>query len=155
MMWADEIAMSGEGLDEQTPQPSGDAQRTAGGPSLFKRALLYPNIYVWYVFLASLDVMLTFLILSDLFSEIDVYAEPRGSELNPLADWITQVAGLPGVIAFKFALVILVVCICEVVGRRRHETGRRLAKWAVAISAIPVVVALLQMAVDVYSWVLS
>jgi hypothetical protein len=145
----------GEGPDEQTPQPSGDAQRSAGGRSLFGRAVLYPNVYVWYVFLASLDVMLTFLILSDLFSEIDVYAPPRGAELNPLANWITQAGGLPGMIAFKFALVILVVCICEIVGRRKRETGRRLAEWAVAISAIPVVVALVQMAVDVYSWVLA
>ncbi|HUU94878.1 MAG TPA: hypothetical protein VM487_03995 [Phycisphaerae bacterium] len=144
----------GEGLDEQTPQPSGHAQRRAGARSLFGRAVLYPNVYAWYVFLASLDVMLTFLILSDLFSEIDVYAPPRGTELNPLANWITRIGGLPGIIAFKFALVILVVCICEIVGRRKHETGRRLAKWAVAISAIPVVVALVQMALDVYSWVL-
>ncbi len=30
-----------------------------------------------------------------------------------------------------------------------------MAKWAVVISAIPVVVALVQMALDVYSWVLQ
>ncbi len=144
----------GQGLHEQAPQPSRDAQRRAGGRSLFKRAALYPNVYVWYVFLASLDVMLTALILSEVFSDIDVYAEPRGSEMNPLANWIIRVGGLPGMVAFKFILVILVVCICEIVGRRKHETGRQLAKWAVAISAIPVVVALVQMVVDVYSWVL-
>jgi len=133
------------------PNPPAESKRR----SLFTRAVLFPNVYVWYVFLATLDVILTGVILSELFSEIDVYAEPRGSEVNPLADWIIRVGGMPGVAAFKFALVFLVLCICEIVGRRRAETGRRLAQWAVALSAIPVIVTLVQMAFDVYSWVLS
>jgi len=170
----------GDGPDEQTPQPDGDVHRAAGGRSLFGRAVLYPNVYVWYVFLASLDVILTYLILHPLFSSPSSFLltqtetvngppahieplpplepltyEERGVEHNTLADWIIQRWAVPGMVAFKFALVILVVCICEVVGRRKRETGRRLAEWAVAISAIPVVVALVQMAVDVYSWVLS
>jgi hypothetical protein len=143
-----------EGTEEDASSRSGDTPPEAAHRSLLTRAVLYPNVYFWYVFLASLDVVLTILILSPLFVQTDTL-EPRGSELNPLADWITRVAGLPGIVVFKFALVILVVCICEIVGRRKHETGRRLARWAVAISAIPVVVALVQMAVDVYSWVLA
>jgi len=142
-----------EAADENASPPSGDTPLEAANRSLLTRAVLYPNVYFWYVFLASLDIILTVLILSPLFVQTDTL-EPRGTELNPLANWITRVAGLPGIIAFKFALVILVVCICEIVGQRKHETGRRLARWAVAISAIPVVVALVQMALDVYSWVL-
>jgi len=143
-----------EAPDENALPKAGDAPPESPSRSLLARAALYPNVYVWYVFLASLDVMLTALILSEVFSDIDVHAEPRGSEMNPLANWIIRVGGLPGMVAFKFILVIFVVCICEIVGRRKHETGRRLARWAVAISAIPVVVALVQMVVDVYSWVL-
>ena len=39
---------------------------------------------------------------------------------------------------YKFALVVFVILLCQVVGRLRPATGRRLAEWAVAITFIPV-----------------
>ena len=94
----------------------------------------YPNAYVWFVFLSSLDIMLTWLILS-----LD------GLELNPLANAVVAHVGLPGMVGFKFCLAILVVVMAEVIGRRRDRAGRKLAEWAVAITTIPVVLALVQL----------
>jgi hypothetical protein len=94
----------------------------------------YPNHYVWFVFLASLDIMLTWIILL-----LD------GRELNPLADAVIRHLSLPGLVGFKFCLVVGVVVVAEVVGRRNNKAGRKLAEWFVAISAIPVVVALVQL----------
>jgi len=140
--------------DDSSSHPPTSADRSSE-PTPATHGVLYPNVYVWYLFLATLDVLLTFLILSDFFADADVYAPPRGREVNPLADWILRTLGPVGLIAFKFMLVLLVVGICEIVGRRKQQTGRRLAEWAVALSAVPVVVTLVQMAVDVYSWVFS
>jgi hypothetical protein len=98
------------------------------------RAVLYPGTYTWFVFLASLDVMLTWIIL-----HFD------GSELNVLADWIIRHYDLRGIVVYKFALIVLVVLVCEVVGRRRYATGLRLARWAVALTAFPIVVAVVHL----------
>lgn len=120
------------------PAPPGRQPRADAGRNLLRRMTLFPNCYVWYVFFAALDVMLTTLVL-----------HLGGSEVNLLADWILARYELPGLVAFKFSLVVLVVCICETVGRRNHRVGRKLAEWAVAITAIPVVLALVQILVEV------
>ncbi len=97
-------------------------------------AVLYPNCYVWYVFFAALDVMLTWVIL-----------HLGGHEINIVADRVIARWDLPGLAVFKFGLVAVVVCICEVVGRRRAGLGRTLATWAVALAAVPVAVGLIQL----------
>jgi hypothetical protein len=117
------------------------ARRPTRIPSALSRPVLYPNAYVWYVFLAALDVMLTWLIVC-----LD------GSELNALADRIIWHGDLFGLIAYKFGLVTLVVCICEYVGRRHDRIGRRLAEWAVAISAIPITLAFVQLLYVTIFW---
>ena len=119
------------------PGPDGPLE-TPGGFTI----ALYPNCYVWYVFLASLDIMLTWIILSPPF---------LGQEVNWLANWIIQHGGLHAMIPYKFALVFVVISICEVVGRANRVRGRRLAEWSVAITSIPVIVALSQLLVDTYS----
>jgi hypothetical protein len=101
---------------------------------LFGGAVLYPNLYVWFVLLAALDVMFTWVVL---------YL--GGWEANKLAAWVIERGDLPGTVSFKFVLVILVVGVCEVVGRRKDRLGRRLAQWAVALTALPVVLALVQL----------
>lgn len=101
-----------------------------------RRAVLFPDLYVWFVLLASLDIMLTWVILA-----------LGGREVNVLADWIIRLGKLPGVVIFKFACVMTLIAICEVVGRVRPVLGRPLALWAVAMTALPVIVALLQMAI--------
>jgi hypothetical protein len=98
--------------------------------------VLYPNIYVWYVLVASLDIMLTWVILHF-----------GGQEVNLLADHIIRRYGLPGTVIFKYGAVVLVVVICEFVGRARPHTGRRLAKAAIVLTMIPVAWALIQLAI--------
>ena len=96
----------------------------------------FPDQYCWYVLVCTLDLMLTATIL----------ARFGGIEVNGLAHRIIELGGLPGLIVFKFATVITVLAIDETIARTREPTARRLASWAVALSAIPVAVALLQIA---------
>ncbi len=103
------------------------ASRPPRNPLL--RAATYPALYTWYIFFASLDIMITWLIL-----------HAGGREENALADWIIRQFNLPGVVTFKFLMVILVIAICEIIGRYRQDVGMRVARWAVILSAFPVVV---------------
>ena len=126
--------------DRQTTDPSTEAAGLETKQSLLTRSVLYPDVYLWYVFLASLDIMLTWLIL-----------QMGGREENALAKWIIAHGGLVGAVLFKFGTVVFVVLICEYIGRRRAKTGRRVAEWAIALTAIPVVVAIVQLLVVVLS----
>ncbi len=128
--------MSTQPLD---PQRSPDPAAQDG--ALHVAHVLFPQVYVWYVFLAALDILFTYLILHPIFGD-------RGAELNLLAAWVIHRAGLPGMVVYKFGLVLFVVTICEFVGRRRPNLGRRLAEWCVAISTIPILVAVVQMLRD-------
>lgn len=159
-----------------------EAVETPQHPPGRPRGVLYPNQYVWFVFLAVLDILCTWLILNPaifgnpvtsvgtirgtyldpngrrrVLVEIPAGAdeEPRGEEVNPIAAWVIQRGGLPGKVLYKFALVLMIVSICEYVGRRRYALGKRIAEWAVALTAIPVAVALFQMAVDTWQWLVS
>ncbi|MBU0616708.1 MAG: hypothetical protein KKI02_03225 [Planctomycetes bacterium] len=113
----------------------------------------YPNAYVWFIFLAALDIMLTYLILHPVLFPRDVtMTESRGAEENVVAGWVIERWDVPGMVVFKFVLVAVVVVLCEVIGRHRDATGRRIAEWAVAVTVIPVLVALVQMGMDLYFW---
>jgi len=96
----------------------------------------YPRAYAWFVGLATLDIILTWVVL-----------EFGGQEVNAVADYVIQHRGLQGIVLFKFCLVVFVIVMCEAVGRRRDSAGRRLAKWCVAVTAIPVVSAFAQLLV--------
>lgn len=109
---------------------SGDAGRRP----FLRRPTLYPAHYTWYVFLSALDLTFTWLIIA-----------AGGREENALANWIITRHHLPGLVVYKFALVVGVVLICEIVGRRRHQTGVKLARWAVLLTAFPVVVGAVHM----------
>lgn len=87
-----------------------------------------------------MDIMLTWVILSI-----------GGSEVNPIADGVIQAWGLPGAIGFKFGLTLLVIIVCEVVGRARDGLGKGLAQLAVIVSALPVVYSLGLLALHVIS----
>jgi len=97
--------------------------------------VLYPNHYAWYVLAATLDVICTHQILHRF----------KGSEMNKLADALIQRCGLLGMIGLKYSSIVLVVLICEFVGRRQLQLGRRLAVAAICISALPVGIGLLQL----------
>jgi hypothetical protein len=97
---------------------------------MFRKSVLYPTIYSWFLFAASLDVLLTWLILG-----------LGGGEANYLADRVFVAAGFPGIVALKFTSVIIVVLICEYVGQRRYDIGRRLAGLAAAVNCVPILLA--------------
>ena len=71
-----------------------------------------------------------------------------GTEVNAIADMVISYAGGKGIIIYKFCLVLLVIVLSEVIGRRRDKIGRRLAEWSVAITAIPVVLSIYQLFVS-------
>ena len=85
-------------------------------PAPLGGAVLYPSMYTWYVLLAALDIVLTWVIL-----------QLGGRELNWLADWIIERYHLRGVVVFKFLLLLFVVLVCELAGRRNRRTGLR--RW--------------------------
>ena len=96
--------------------------------------MLYQRAYKWFVYVSALDVVFTWLILLS-----------GGREVNLVADAVIAHTGLMGVLIYKFCLVVLVVLLCEVIGRRRPRTGRRLARWSVAITALPVILSVAQL----------
>jgi hypothetical protein len=106
-----------------------NASGTASEPGASGRSTLYPQAYLWYLFLSSLDVIFTWLIL-----------QAGGYEVNVLAQWVLSRHGVRGMILLKFVLLTFVILVCEMVGRRKYATGQKLARWAVVITAFPVAV---------------
>ncbi len=100
--------------------------------TVFRHQVLYPGWEMLLLFLASLDVMLTHTILT-----------LGGVEANPLAARVFDQAGTLGMSVYKFALIGLFVLIMEYVGTKQLASGRRLATAGVAISVLPVAVALM------------
>ncbi|MFP4145158.1 MAG: DUF5658 family protein [Phycisphaeraceae bacterium] len=102
-----------------------------------RRTALYPGEYAWFVLISALDIMLTWVIL-----------HLGGREVNPVAEWVIQTADLYGIIGLKLGVVVLVVAVCETLGRKKSfRSGRLLARTAVGISLIPIVASLLQIAI--------
>ncbi|MCA9282370.1 MAG: hypothetical protein H6812_03940 [Phycisphaeraceae bacterium] len=103
---------------------------------MLHRPILYPRIYPWYLLLASLDVMLTWVVLS-----------MGGVELNTVAAWVIDRHDVTGMVMLKFATVLFVLCACERIGYEKDNVGRRLATFAVLINCVPVVMAVSQLGV--------
>jgi len=97
------------------------------GKNDWRVSVRYPTLYLWLVFLSSLDVILTRVIL--FFG---------GIEVNPIADRVIEEFGVPGMSLFKFSIVAFVIVICEFVASRRPKVGRNLALAAVLITCVPV-----------------
>ena len=93
------------------------------------RHVHYPQYYLWFVLLAALDVMATWVVL-----------HMGGREANAFANWVLQRWQLPGMVLLKFAAVVLVVIICEYIGTQRPKTGLRVIQIAIVLYAIPVAV---------------
>ena len=106
---------------------SSDSNQTGEGFT-WTRAVLYPNLYLWLIFVSALDVVLTRVIL--FFG---------GTEVNPIADWILAEFGRMGMSLFKFIIVAFVVICCEIIGRQKWKVGRNLARASIIISLSPVV----------------
>jgi hypothetical protein len=99
----------------------------------------FQNAYVWIIFVSSLDIMLTWKILS-----------LGGVEVNPVAAMVIDAWGMYGAIAFKFALMMWVIVACEVLARLRRSAGRFLSITAIVISAFPVVWSLILLSVHTF-----
>ncbi|MBL8746263.1 MAG: hypothetical protein JNK58_07910 [Phycisphaerae bacterium] len=106
-----------------------------------REPVLYPRIYPWYVVLATLDVLLTWLILTSF----------HGIELNPIAAGVIHSGGMPAATFYKFATVMFVLWSCEYIGRRRLLAGRRLAFYAVVANCVPVTASMAQIAIAGHS----
>lgn len=98
--------------------------------------LRYPWVHLFFVIVSAWDLIYTWVILS-----------MGGREINVLANAVLHAHGYTGMVAFKFALVVLVVVLCEVIGRRNDRTGRRLAIWAAGVTCFPVAFSLAQLLV--------
>jgi hypothetical protein len=92
-----------------------------------RRGMLYENSYVWLIFVSCLDIMFTWIVLWR-----------GGREANGLAAAIIGRFGIVGIVLFKLAMVLFIIGLCEWIGRRSREAGRKFAKAAVVISAFPV-----------------
>jgi hypothetical protein len=88
----------------------------------------YQNAYVWLVLVASLDVVLTMLVLF-------VWS---GHEVNPIAAMVIEALGFGWAIGFKYAMIVLVIVICESIGRRDDRFGWWLSMLAIILNLIPV-----------------
>lgn len=99
--------------------------------------VLYPDHYAWYVLVSFLDVMLTVKLLLHLGAR----------EVNTLAQFSIDLFGTWGLIGLKTLTMVVVVLICEYVGRRHRTLGRKIAVLAIVVSLLPVSAALTQVAV--------
>src|SRR3954453_1155137 len=99
-------------------------------PGWHRAHVRYPSEYTWLVFIASLDLMFTWIVL-----------HRGGREANLVAHGVIERFGLWGLTAFKFGVVFFVICLCEMIGRRHPTRGRLLALIAIALNCVPVGVA--------------
>ena len=103
-------------------------------PSPSPRHVLYPDRYVWYVFVSALDIMVT----------VTVLIHFGMHEANTFAQWSIDHFGTWGLIGLKFLSVIVVVFICEFVGKRDMKRGRQVATVAIGLSLVPITAAIAQ-----------
>lgn len=103
----------------------------------------YRDHYAWYALISAIDVMLTGLVIEEF----------AAAEVNRVAAWFFDSFGSLGLGVLKLMTVAVVVAVCERVARASPATARRLAEWAVAVSCIPVAVALAQIALIGVGWV--
>src|SRR5688500_128629 len=125
--------------DAPMPHSKSHANASLGWLSLPE--MRYPSLYVWFVFFSSLDVMLTWAIL-----------RRGGSEVNPIAAFVIDEWSLAGAMGFKFSLMLVVVIVCEIIGRSRDRLALHLAQTAVAVSAMPVVYSLALLLAHTFWW---
>lgn len=107
-----------------------------------EQSVLFPTAYSWLVLAGSLDIIMTYLMLS-----------LGAIEVNGVANHALRVGGLWGLIALKFSVIAGVLWICEYVGRRRPTTARSLVNAGVALNFLPVVFSLAQLTLFFDDWI--
>lgn len=96
--------------------------------------VLYPDRYAWYILVSTMDIVVTVMVL--------VHYGAR--EVNSIAQASIELFGTWGLIGLKFLTLIIVIAICEFVGRRNPRMGRNVATIAIALSLFPVFAAFVQ-----------
>ncbi len=101
-----------------------------------RRGLKFESEISWFVLAATLDVVMTFLVLR--FSA-EGQTRSTFTESNPVARWVLSRWGIQGMVIFKLLMTALVVVIAEVVGTVRPQLARALL-WGgtVVIGAVVV-----------------
>ena len=74
----------------------------------------------------------------------------HGIEVNPLARVILHVGGKFGFVAFKFSIIVFVIGLCEIIGRRNKLAAQGLIGAGIAMTSLPVALAILQLLVRKY-----
>jgi hypothetical protein len=103
------------------------SNQDAKGGLGWSQPVLYSSFYIWFLVLSACDVLFTWTIL-----------QAGGSEMNPVAQRILEKFGAQGMVAYKFLLVTLVVCLCETIGQQRQRWGRAVATLGVLLTMVPV-----------------
>ncbi len=91
-------------------------------------SLRFQEQYVWLMFFAGMDVMLTWYILE----------RHGGEEVNPVAKRVIDSWGLWGAIGFKFSLLLFVIIASEWIARESLKVAKFLVWFALTISSFPV-----------------
>lgn len=104
------------------------------------KKLIFQNAYVWLILLASLDIMCTWIVLWH-----------GGREMNGLAARFIRY-GPAGLVVYKFLLIVLIISLCEIVGRRNMGAARILIGAAIGLNCIPVLFAAVQLLAREYGW---
>lgn len=89
--------------------------------------LRYPQLWVWLLTFAALDVVVTSAVL-----------RIGGSELNVIALAVIEGAGLAGMVLLKLAGTLTVLTIGEYVARTRATLARRLLVCAISVNILAV-----------------
>ncbi|HZK81975.1 MAG TPA: DUF5658 family protein [Humisphaera sp.] len=97
------------------------------------RKLIFQDAYVWLILVSALDIMCTWMILWN-----------NGVEINPLARRLIFL-GPKGLVIYKFMLIVFIIGLCEVVGRRNRKAAHILVTAAIGLTIIPVAIALAQL----------
>lgn len=111
-------------LDHGLLNPSPAASAAHRAPP---RAGAYPRHYAWVLALAALDIIITTLVLST-----------GGRELNAIARWAIEHAGVFGMIAIKATTLTIVLLICEYLARHRPRAGLKIAEFALIANSVAV-----------------
>lgn len=96
--------------------------------------VLYPDRYAWYILASTMDIVVT----------VTVLVHYGAREVNSIAQASIELFGTWGLIGLKFLTLIIVIAICEFIGRRQERLGRMLATIAIAASLMPVLAAATQ-----------
>jgi len=97
------------------------------------RSLIYEDTYVWLVLFAMLEAALTWGIFTR-----------GGMTLGLVNQTFIQAAGLRAMAVYELTLAVLLVVLCEEIGRRRLVTGRIVANMVASVWGAAVLILLMQ-----------